>query len=97
MDSAQAQETTPTQNMEEQASTEQPAPGSQVRLQEVTVTEAANHRASFGNNSARDYELRPHTTTQEILTTFPASSSPNIKAAEKRPSISCVGLTPTTA
>lgn len=70
---AQAQGTTTTQNMDEQvASKEQSAPGSQVRLKEVTVTEQRPTTAASSETiRARDYELRPHTTTQEILNNIP--------------------------
>src|SRR5438034_587205 len=46
--------------------------GSQTRLQELTVTERRpTTAASEETIRARDYELRPHTTTQEILNNIP--------------------------
>jgi len=45
---------------------------SPVRLQELTVTERRPTTAALSETvRARDYELRPHTTTQEILNNLP--------------------------
>jgi outer membrane receptor protein involved in Fe transport len=45
---------------------------SEIRLQELTVTERRpTSAASSETIRARDYELRPHTTTQEILNNIP--------------------------
>ncbi|HKA55247.1 MAG TPA: TonB-dependent receptor plug domain-containing protein, partial [Candidatus Binatia bacterium] len=52
--------------------TQEPTDGSQTRLQELTVTERRpTTAASEETIRARDFELRPHTTTQEILNNIP--------------------------
>src|SRR5712692_11133645 len=44
----------------------------EIRLQELTVTERRPTTAASSETiRARDYELRPHTTTQEILNNIP--------------------------
>ena len=72
---AQGQEGSPTEAM----STESQAPiqdatsqKSDIRLQELTVTERRPTTAASSETiRARDFELRPHSTTQEILNNLP--------------------------
>ncbi len=59
-------------NVTPETEQQQPQKEPQVRLKEMTVTEQRPTTAASSETiRARDYELRPHTTTQEILNNIP--------------------------
>lgn len=70
-----AQETlvmSPTTDTAPRAASAEASKESQTRLKELTVTERRPTTAASSETiRARDYELRPHTTTQEILNNLP--------------------------
>ena len=71
-ENAQIQATTNAANETAVEMNQESTEGSEVRLQDLTVTERRpTTAASEETIRARDYELRPHTTTQEILNNIP--------------------------